>query len=198
MREMQSKNIKIMAKLTLKEKYQKEAVPAIKEKFGRKNDLAVPKIEKIVINNGVGRLSQQPNFEEKILPEVMKEISLITGQKPVISRAKKSIAGFKIRTGQIVGLKTTLRGGRMFDFLDKLIRIVLPRLRDFRGIDLKNIDVNGNLNIGLKEQAVFPEINPETIKFDFGLEISVAVSGIKKREEAIELYRFLGVPLKKI
>lgn len=194
---MQSKDIKIMSKLTLKQKYQKEAVPAMKEKLGRKNDLAVPRIEKIVVNNGIGRLSQQPNFEDKILPEIMKEIALITGQKPVISKAKKSIAGFKIREGQIIGLKTTLRGGRMFDFLDKLIRIVLPRLRDFRGIDLKSIDANGNLNIGLKEQAVFPEINPEMIKFDFGLEISVAVAGVKKREEAIELYRLLGVPLKK-
>lgn len=194
---MQSKDIKIMSKLTLKQKYQKEAVPAMKEKLGRKNDLAVPRIEKIVVNNGIGRLSQQPSFEDKILPEIIKEIALITGQKPIVSKAKKSIAGFKIREGQIVGLKTTLRGGRMFDFLDKLIRIVLPRLRDFRGIDLKNIDANGNLNIGLKEQAVFPEINPETIKFDFGLEISVAVAGVKKREEAIELYRLLGVPLKK-
>lgn len=195
---MQSKDIKIMSKLTLKQKYQKEAIPAMKEKLGRKNDLAVPRIEKIVVNNGIGRLSQQPSFEDKILPEIMKEIALITGQKPIVSKAKKSIAGFKIREGQIVGLKTTLRGGRMFDFLDKLIRIVLPRLRDFRGIDLKNIDANGNLNIGLKEQAVFPEINPETIKFDFGLEISVAVAGVKTREEAIELYRLLGVPLKKI
>lgn len=195
---MQSKDIKTMSKLTLKQKYQKEAVPTMKEKLGRTNNMAVPRIEKIVVNNGIGRLSQQPNFEEKILPEIMKEIALITGQKPIVSRAKKSIAGFKIREGQIVGLKTTLRGGRMFDFLDKLIRIVLPRLRDFRGIDLKNIDANGNLNIGLKEQAVFPEINPETIKFDFGLEISVAVANVKKREEAIELYRLLGVPLKKV
>jgi large subunit ribosomal protein L5 len=152
-------------------------------------------IEKIIINAGIGRLSQQPNFEEKILPELIRDISLITGQKPMICRAKKSIAGFKMRAGQIVGLKTTLRRKKMADFLVKLIKITFPRIRDFQGIDLKNIDSNGNLSIGFKEQTVFPEINPEAVKFDFGLEISI-VSKAKNREEAITLYRLLGMPLK--
>ncbi|MEK7451607.1 MAG: 50S ribosomal protein L5 [Patescibacteria group bacterium] len=181
---------------TLIEKYKKEAVPALKEKFGYKNNLSIPFLEKIVVNAGVGRLSQTPNFEEKVLPELMKEMSLIAGQRPAPRRAKKSIAGFKLRSGQLIGLKTTLRRRKMFDFLEKLIRVVFPRLRDFRGIDLKSVDQKGNLNIGFKEQAAFPEINPETSKFDFGLEISI-VSNAKKREEAVELYKLLGMPFKK-
>jgi large subunit ribosomal protein L5 len=153
-------------------------------------------IKKIVVNVGIGRLSQQANFEEKILPELAKEMALITGQKPAVTEAKKSISGFKVRQGQIVGLKVTLRRRRMNDFLERLIKIVLPRLRDFRGIDLKNIDSQGNLTIGLREQTVFPEINPEISKVDFGLEISI-VSNARDREEAIEFYRQLGLPLKK-
>jgi large subunit ribosomal protein L5 len=154
------------------------------------------KIGKIVVNVGIGRLSQQANFEEKILPEVTKEIALITGQKPAPTKAKKSISGLKVRQGQIVGLKVTLRRRRMDDFLERLIKIVFPRLRDFRGIDLKNIDSQGNLTVGLKEQMVFPEINPEISKVDFGLEISI-VSNAKDKEEAIKLYREIGIPLKK-
>lgn len=153
-------------------------------------------IEKIVINIGIGRLSQQPNFEDKVLPELMKEMALIAGQKPAITKAKKSISGFKVREGQTVGLKITLRHQRMSDFLERLIKIVFPRLRDFRGIDLKNIDSNGNLTVGLREQTVFPEINPEISKVDFGLEISI-VSNAKNKEEAMTLYRSLGIPLKK-
>lgn len=179
-----------------KEKYYKEVIPKIKEVFGYKNNLAVPKIIKIVINTGIGRMSQQPNFQDKILPELIKELSLITGQKPKSTAAKKSIAGFKIRQGQIVGLVAVLRRGRMYDFLDRMIKIVLPRLKDFRGIDLKNVDKKGNLSIGLKEHLVFPEINQETSKFYFGLEITI-VSNAKKRDEAIELYRLMGIPLKK-
>ena len=170
-------------------------IKKIKDAFGQKNDLSLPRIEKIVVNIGVGRLSGQTNFEEKILPEVTKGISLITGQKPVPAKAKKSIAGFKIRTGQVVGLKITLRRRRMTDFLNKLIKVVLPRVRDFRGIDLTSIDKRGNLNIGLRDYSVFPEINPEESKVDFGLEISI-VSTAKHREEAIALYRILGIPLK--
>jgi len=160
-----------------------------------KNFNKIGKLEKIVVNVGIGKLSQQPNFEDKILPEVIKELSLITGQKPFICRAKKSIAGFKVRAGQIVGLKATLRRHRMEDFLSKLINIVLPRVRDFRGINLKSIDSKGNLTIGIKEHTVFPEINPETSKVDFGLEISI-VSNAKNREEAIELFKRIGIPLK--
>ena len=174
----------------------KNVIKKLKETLKRGHDLAVPKIEKIVVNAGIGRLSGQPNFEEKILPEVLKEMCLLTGQKPVITKAKQSIAGFKIRAGQIIGLKTTLRRERKERFLDKLIKVVLPRVRDFKGIDPKSIDQNGHLNIGLKDHLVFPEINPEESKVDFGFEISI-VSKAKKREEAIELYKILGIPLKK-
>ncbi len=168
----------------------------IKEKFGYKNDLEIPRMEKIVLNIGAGRLSQQPGFEEKILPELSKGLSLISGQKPAVCKAKKSIAGFKTRAGQIIGLKTTLRKKRMDDFFEKLIKVVIPRLRDFRGINLKSIDSKGNLTIGFKDQMVFPEIDPETSKVDFGLEISIVINA-KDREEAMEFYRILGVPLKK-
>lgn len=180
----------------LQQKYVKETIPHMRKIFGYENDLSVPKIEKIVLNIGVGRLSQQPNFKEKILPEIMGNFALITGQKPKANAAKKSIAGFKIRAGQTVGLQVTLRRSRMYDFLEKLVKIVMPRVRDFRGIDVKNIDEHGNLSIGLKDQLVFPEVNPETSKIDFGLQITVVASA-KNRQEAVELYRLLGIPLKK-
>lgn len=179
----------------LKTKQYSEIIQKMKEKFGYKNEWVVPRLDKIVVNTGIGRLSQQPNFEDKILPELIKGLSLITGQKPAIQKAKKSIAGFKIRSGQAIGLKVTLRRRKMYDFLDKLIKVIFPRVRDFRGIDSKSIDTSGNLSIGLKEQMVFPEINPETSKIDFGLEISI-VSNAKNREEAMELYKLLGIPLK--
>ncbi len=154
------------------------------------------KLEKIVINTGLGRLSSQPNFEERILPEITKEISIITGQKPMNRPATKSIAGFKLRQGTIVGLKVTLRSKKMQDFFSKVLNVILPRVRDFRGIDLKSIDQNGNLTIGIKECSVFPEITPETSKVNFGIEIT-AVPIIKKRDQALELYKKLGVPFKK-
>ena len=153
-------------------------------------------LEKIVINSGIGRLSTAPNFEEKVLPELMKELSAITGQKPAPRAAKKSISGFKLREGGVVGLKVTLRGKRMASFLNKLNSVVLPRLRDFRGLHLKSVDKNGNLSIGLREQIVFPEIAPEDSKVNFGVQITVVPKN-KNRVEAIELYRGLGIPLKK-
>ncbi|KKU15327.1 MAG: 50S ribosomal protein L5 [Parcubacteria group bacterium GW2011_GWB1_45_9] len=154
------------------------------------------KLEKIVVNVGVGRLSQAPNFSDKILPEIDKELALITGQKPSPRGAKQSIAGFKIRAGNVVGLKVTLRGKRMRDFLSRLVNIALPRVRDFRGVDLKNVDKSGNLSIGFREHSVFPEINLETSRVNFGLEVTL-VPKIRIREKAIEAYRQLGVPFKK-
>ncbi len=153
-------------------------------------------LEKIVINSGVGRLSQQANFEEKILPELMRDFALITGQKPAARQARQSIAGFKLRAGTVVGLKVTLRGRRMQEFLERLSKVALARVRDFRGVDLKNVDKNGNLTIGIKEHTVFPEVSPETSRYDFGLEVTM-VPKVKGREKAIELYRELGIPLKK-
>ncbi len=153
-------------------------------------------IEKIVVGAGLGRLSQQGQFEEKILPEVVKEFSMITGQKAATRPAKKSIAGFKIREGQIIGLKATLRQRRMEDFFERLAKLALPRVKDFRGLDLKNVDESGNLNIGFKEQSVFPEIDMEKSKVNFGLQVTI-VPRKKNRVFAIDLYRRLGLPLKK-
>lgn len=153
-------------------------------------------LEKIVVNTGIGRFSSQGEFENKILPELIKEISLITGQKPTIRAAKKSISSFKVRTGTIVGLKVTLRSKKMNDFLTKFVKIVLPRVRDFRGINITSVDKNGNLTIGIKEQLVFPEISPESSKVNFGLEITL-VSKIKKQEQAVGMYKTIGIPFKK-
>lgn len=153
-------------------------------------------LEKIVVSIGVGKLRNQTQFEEKILPEIMKELALITGQKPAVRQAKKSIAGFKTREGDIVGLQITLRGRRMNDFLNRLVHVVFPRVKDFKGINLKNIDGIGNLNVGFREQFVFPEVSAETSKVNFGLQATF-VPNIKKRSQAIELYRRLGLPLKK-
>lgn len=154
-------------------------------------------LEKIVVNTGIGRLTtSSPNFEEKGLPNVIEEFKMITGQHPVVRRARISIAGFKIRAGQAVGLSAVVRGKRMEQFLARVNAIVLPRVRDFRGIHLKNIDAQGNLNIGIREHTAFPEIIPENSKVDFGLQVTL-VPKIKNREKALELYRALGVPLQK-
>lgn len=154
------------------------------------------KIEKIVVSSGVGKRSQEDHFEDKILPEIEADFAKVTGQKPSRRPAKQSVAGFKIREGQVIGLKATLRGKRMRAFLNKVVNLALPRVKDFRGLDTKNVDANGNLNIGLKDQAVFPEIELEKTKIMFGIQITI-VPKIKNRESAIDLYRGLGVPLKK-
>lgn len=153
-------------------------------------------LEKIVVNAGIGRFSSQPDFPNKILPSVMAEMGMITGQKPMICAAKKSIAGFKLREGTVIGLKTTLRKKRMAEFLRKLINAALPRVRDFRGINTKSVDANGNLTIGLKEHWIFPEVNLETSKVNYGLEITL-VPKIRDRIKALELYKELGIPFKK-
>jgi len=159
-------------------------------------DTHYKKLEKIVINVGTGRLSAQPNFNDKLLPELTRELSIITGQKPAFRPAKKSIAGFKLRTGTVVGLKTTLRKARMNEFLQKLINSALPRVRDFRGINPNAIDESGNLTIGIKEHLVFPELNPETSKANFGMEITL-VPKLREKEKAVELYKTIGIPFSK-
>lgn len=157
---------------------------------------AFAQIEKVVVNAGIGRLSQTANFSDKVLPEVIADFSAITGQKPMFCPAKTSIAGFKIREGNIVGLKATLRRKRMKDFLTKVVNVVLPRVRDFRGISVKGVDERGNLTIGIKEHIVFPEVNMETVKVGFGIEFTV-VPRRRVREAALELYRAIGVPFQK-
>ena len=178
--------------LRFKEKYIKEVIPAMKEEFGYKNNLAVPRIKKVVINTGFNPTVK----DEKTQGEIANDLSLITGQKPVPCQAKKGIAGFKTREGMIIGLKVTLRGRRMYDFLEKLIHVVLPRGRDFRGLEHKNVDQNGNLNIGIKEQIIFPEISAESAKNIFGLEVSV-VTNAKDYKKGLELFKQLGFPIRK-
>lgn len=153
-------------------------------------------LEKAVVDAGVGRLSQQPNFEEKILPQVMRDIAAITGQQPQIRRAKESIAGFKIREGQIVGLRVTLRGAKMVDFFERLITIVLPRVRDFGGLERSAVDQGGTLNVGVRDQLVFPEINAENSPITFSLGASM-VPKKKDHGKSLETFLALGVPLKK-
>ena len=176
----------------LQEKYRKTVVPALQKTFGIKNVMAVPKIEKVVINTGIGRIVK----EDKTIERISKDLTMILGQKPVFRKAKKSISGFKLRQGVNVGISITLRGKRMYDFLDRLISISLPRSRDFRGIDSKNFDKMGNLNFGIKESSIFPEVNYENFKDVFGLEITV-VTTAKNRERGIELLRQIGFPIKK-
>lgn len=174
------------------EKYIKEVIPVMKEKFGYKNILAIPKIEKVVVNIGTGKGLQDAKFNEVAEATLLR----ITGQKPVKNVAKKSISNFKIRAGLIVGMMTTLRGKRMYDFLDKLVNITLPRVRDFRGLELKSVDQNGNLNIGFKEHIAFPEIKSDEVEKIHGLQVTV-VTNAKTRAEGLEIFSLLGFPFKK-
>lgn len=176
----------------LLEKYRKTVSPAMQKTFGIKNVMAVPKIEKVIVNTGIGRLVK----DDKTADRIAKELTLIVGQKPVFRKAKKSISGFKLREGVNVGISVTLRGKRMYDFLDRLISISLPRSKDFRGIEVKNFDKMGNLNFGIKESSIFPEVNYENTKDIFGLEVTV-VTTAKNREKGIELLRQIGFPIKK-
>lgn len=175
----------------LKEKYQKIAVPKMKEKFGYKNNLAVPRLIKVVINSGVGSIK-----DDKQVEIIEKQLGLIAGQKPVKRLAKKSIASFKVREGSLSGYSVTLRGQRMHDFLDRLIFIAIPRIGDFRGLNPNAIDEAGNFTIGIKEHTIFPEIEEEEIKMIFGFEATI-VTTAKTKEEALELFKLLGFPLKK-
>lgn len=176
----------------IKEKYEKIAVPEMRKKFGYKNNLAVPKIIKVIVSTGIG--SAKDDKEKKEMIE--KSFTLITGQKPLHNPAKKSIASFKLRQGMTIGYSVTLRKKRMYDFLDRLINITIPRVRDFRGLNSKSIDSSGNLTIGFKEHTVFPEASTDDIRKAFGLGVTV-VTNAKLKEEALELFYLLGFPFKK-
>ena len=175
----------------LRTKYQEDVVPAMKEKFGYKNDHQVPKLVKVVLNMGVGEASHNSKIAEAIEAQLTK----IAGQKAVVTKAKKSIASYKLREGMPVGAMATLRGERMYDFLQKLICVVLPRIRDFRGISAKSFDGRGNYTMGLKEQALFPEITYEEVDLVKGMNVSV-ITTAETDEEARELLRLLGMPFK--
>jgi len=176
----------------LYERYKKEIVPALKEKFNYKSVAQVPKIEKISINVGVGQASQDP----KIIEVVTKELELIAGQKPVVTKAKKAISNFKLREDMPVGIRVTLRRQRMFEFFDRLISIAMPRIRDFKGLSDKSFDGRGNYTLGVKEQIIFPEIDVDKITKIFGMDITF-VTTAETDKEAYELLKAFGVPFVK-
>ncbi|EEU30440.1 ribosomal protein L5 [Limosilactobacillus coleohominis 101-4-CHN] len=176
----------------LKAKYENEVRPSLIEKFNYSSVMAAPKIEKIVLNMGVGDATQN----SKNLDEAVEELGLIAGQKPVITKAKKSIAGFRLREGMKIGAKVTLRGERMYDFLDKLVNVSLPRVRDFHGVSNKSFDGRGNYTLGVREQLIFPEINYDNVKRVRGLDI-VIVTTANTDEESHELLAQLGMPFAK-
>ena len=175
----------------LKEKYLQEVRPALLNKFGYQNYLAVPRLEKVVINMGIGEGKDNP----ALLESAVKELSIITGQKPVITKAKRSEASFKLRKGNPIGCKVTLRGRRMYDFLNKLINVALPRVRDFRGVSPTSFDGRGNYSLGLKEQIIFPEIDYDEIEKIQGMDITI-ITNAETDEEARELLRLLGMPFR--
>lgn len=176
----------------LKEKYEKEVSPALMSKFAYKNIMQVPKMEKIVINMGVGEARENP----KALEAAVNDLTAISGQKPVVTRAKKSIANFKVRQGMPIGVKVTLRGERMYEFMDKLFNVALPRVRDFKGVPSKSFDGRGNYTLGIKEQLIFPEIEYDKIDKIRGMEL-IFVTTAKTDEEAKELLEMLGMPFAK-
>ena len=175
----------------LKEQYEKQVVPALTKKFEYKSTMQVPKLDKIVINIGLGDTRENP----KALENAMKELAQITGQKPIVTKAKKSIAAFKIREGQDLGCKVTLRKDKMYDFAYKLFNVALPRVRDFRGMSPDSFDGRGNYSMGLKEQLIFPEIEYDKVDKVRGMDI-IFVTTAKTDEEAKELLRLLGMPFK--
>jgi len=173
----------------LKEKYLKEVVPAMQAKFKYKSPMEVPKLEKVVLNMGVGDVKDNP----KAMDSAVKDLEIISGQKPIITKAKKSIANFKIRQGMNIGCKVTLRGERMYNFVDKLFNVALPRVRDFRGVSANSFDGRGNYSLGLKEQLIFPEIEYDKVEKIRGMDVTF-VTTAKTDEEARELLRLLGMP----
>ncbi len=170
--------------------YWKEIVPAMMEKFSLKNKMAVPRLEKIVVNMGVGEALQ----DIKILEKAMEELATITGQKPIIRRAKKAIANFKIKQGQPIGCKVTLRRAMMYEFMDRLINVTMPRIRDFRGVPPDSFDQAGNYTLGLSEQGIFPEIDYDKMSRPQGMDITFVIKNTRTKERAKELLRLFGMP----
>jgi large subunit ribosomal protein L5 len=175
----------------LQERYQKEIVKQLAEKLGRTNPLSLPRLEKIVVNMGVGKALQDKNRME----QSAEQLALITGQKAQITKAKVAVSGFRLREGNQIGCRVTLRGKRMYEFLDRLISMALPRIRDFRGVNPKSFDGHGNYSMGLSEQMVFPEIDPDKVTFTQGMDVTF-VTSTNSDEEARELLRAFGMPFR--
>ncbi len=173
----------------LKDKYKSEAVPALQAKFKYSSCMQIPKLEKVVLNMGVGEVKDNP----KAMDSAVSDMTLITGQKPVVTKAKKSVAAFKLRQGMNIGCKVTLRGERMYEFVDKLFNVAIPRVRDFRGVSNNSFDGRGNYSLGIKEQLIFPEVEYDKVDKVRGMDI-VFVTTAKSDEEARELLKLLGMP----
>jgi large subunit ribosomal protein L5 len=182
----------------LLEKYRSEVLEALKEDVGRKNDLSIPKLTKIVVSAGLGKAVQESPTkarETKRFTEAQEHLSTITGQRSVITKARKSVSNFKVRKGYDVGLKVTLRGTRMYEFLDRLVALAIPRVRDFRGLDPSSFDGHGNYGMGLSEYGVFPEINPDKVTYQQGMNITICTSA-RNDAEARQLLTRLGMPFR--
>ena len=175
----------------LKERYRQTVVPALMKQFAYKNSMQVPRLEKVVLNVGMGEAIQNA----KLLESAVNEMTLITGQKPVVTRAKKSISGFKLRQGMAIGCKVTLRGARMYEFLDRFFNVALPRIRDFRGVSPKSFDGRGNYSMGLKEQLLFPEIKYDEVSTTHGMDITIATTA-RSNDEGKALLGLLGMPFR--
>jgi len=176
----------------LKDLYRSQVVPELAKEFNYKNPMAVPRMEKIVVSMGIGRATQ----DKKFLELAKKDLMMITGQMPAVCKAKKSVSNFKVRAGAETGLKVTIRGERMYEFIDRLINLAIPRVRDFRGLDPNSFDGRGNYSMGLSEQSVFPEINPGQVEFQQGMNITF-VTTAKTDQEARKMLSLFGMPFKK-
>ncbi len=175
----------------LKQLYDQEIVPVLSKKLGRTNRLSLPRLEKIVINMGVGKALQ----DKERLKQAVEHLALIAGQRPQITKARKSISSFRLRAGYEIGCRVTLRGRRMYEFLDRLINVALPRIRDFRGVNPRSFDGHGNYSLGVSEQLIFPEVDPDTVNFTQGMDITI-VTTTDSDEEARELLRLFGMPFR--
>lgn len=182
----------MVATARLKDRFETEILPALQEKLGRSNRLALPRLDKIVVSMGVGSAIS----DKKHIEEATSALAEITGQKAMVCRARKSIAGFRLREGQPIGAKVTLRGVRMYEFLDRLVSIALPRVRDFRGVKKKAFDGNGNYSLGLTEQTVFPELNPDKYTRPQGMNIAICTQGASD-EEALSMLEMFGIPFER-
>jgi large subunit ribosomal protein L5 len=178
--------------MTLKEKYKSEVLPALLEQAGTKNQLAIPRLKKIVLSMGVGAAIQ----DKKRLEQAARDLTLIAGQKPLVCKARKAVSNFKTRVGYEIGLKVTLRGQRMYDFMDRLIHFAIPRMRDFRGLNPRSFDGSGNYSMGVQEQSIFPEIDPAAIEWPQGMNITVVTTARNDRESR-ELLARLGMPFRR-
>ena len=172
---------------TLREKYRQEIVPQLQKELGLTNRLRVPRLKKVVVNMGLGIR------DKDVVKRLAEELGLITGQRPVLAKSKKSISNFKLREGMVIGAKATLRGARMYDFMERLVQVALPRIRDFRGLSAKGVDGHGNYTLGIKEQSIFPEIDPNDVKEVQGMDITIVTTS-RNREETLALLKALGMP----